>query len=86
MPETGFEPADYSTKWQPPTIQQSPGALSLGGWVREREVQNPEKILPPEADQNCGNIFLFKFHMYLMFYMYVIVYFKIFSQLSGNIP
>ncbi len=25
MPEAGFEPADYSTKWQRPTIRPSPG-------------------------------------------------------------
>jgi hypothetical protein len=25
MPEAGFEPADYGTKWQRPTIRPSPG-------------------------------------------------------------
>ncbi len=28
MPEAGFEPADYSTKWQGPTILPSPGWIS----------------------------------------------------------
>ncbi len=27
MPEAGFEPADYSTKWQRPTIRPSPSVL-----------------------------------------------------------
>ncbi len=29
MPEAGFEPADYSTKWQRPTIRPSPGLAIL---------------------------------------------------------
>ncbi len=27
MSEAGFEPADYSTKWQHPTIRSSPGGF-----------------------------------------------------------
>ncbi len=30
MPGEGFEPAYYSTKWQRPTIQPSPGNNNLG--------------------------------------------------------
>jgi hypothetical protein len=27
MPEAGFEPSDYNTKWQRPTIRLSPGKV-----------------------------------------------------------
>ncbi len=39
MPEAGFEPADYNTKWQRLTIRPLPGWRYKGKFLLEKTIQ-----------------------------------------------
>ncbi len=45
MTEAGFEPADYSTKWQRPTIRPLPGSKVLKQLFKRGEIEPSMNIM-----------------------------------------